>query len=339
MAVDTLVPFSVVFATVNGKILLIVVPGGRIPCVSGMTVLASRWELCCTMVWVIRPIVIGSMASETSRRRVVVISIGVALIATGACVCAGERPVRIVYRKRSRRPVGCGGVAGRTVVGQVQRHVVGITAGVVIRLVATIAGIGRGGVVPVVAGIAVTGNRNMCTGKRINSIVVERRGRPGIYTVTGLASCGETGSGVVRVIGRIVIGSMASETSRRRVVVISIGVALIATGACVCAGERPVRIVYRKRSRRPVGCGGVAGRTVVGQVQRHVVGITAGVVIRLVATIAGIGRGGVVPVVAGIAVTGNRNMCTGKRINSVVVKSGGRPGCFAVAGGAIRWEL
>ena len=82
--------------------------------------------------------------------------------------------------------------------------------------------------------------------------------------MAGLAGGRETGSGVVRVISRVVVSGMATDAGCRRVVVISIGVALIATGACMCAGQGPVRIVHCKSSGRPVRRGRVAGCAVMG---------------------------------------------------------------------------
>jgi len=47
----------------------------------------------------------------------------------------------------------------------------------------------------------------------------------------------------------------------------------------------------------------------------------------------------VVPLVTSITIVRNGHVCTGKGINGIVVKCGRRPSRFAVAGGAIRWEL
>ena len=52
---------------------------------------------------------------------------------------------------------------------------VGIGAGVEIRQVATVTGIGCSGIISVVAGVAVSSNGNMPARKRINGIVVKGR--------------------------------------------------------------------------------------------------------------------------------------------------------------------
>ena len=117
MALHAVVPCAFMRPAVDREILLVVVPGRRIPGICCMAVLTGRRKLCCTVVRVIGPIIIGSMASETSCRRVVVIAVGVAFVATGACMCAGQGPVRIVHCKSSRRPVWRGRVAGCAVMG------------------------------------------------------------------------------------------------------------------------------------------------------------------------------------------------------------------------------
>lgn len=61
--------------------------------------------------------------------------------------------------------------------------------------------------------------------------------------------------------------------------------------------------------------------------------------IRRMAARASVGRIGVIPLVTSIAVVRNSHVRPGKGINGIVVKCGRRPSRFAVAGGAIGWEL
>ena len=83
----------------------------------------------------------------------------------------------------------------------------------------------------------------------------------------------------------------------------------------------------------------MAHGTVRRQDQRCVIGVQTGIVIRGVATFAGIGRIVVVPMVAGVAIVGNGNMRASKWVNRVMVKGRGHPSCFGMAEGAIRREL
>ena len=95
----------------------------------------------------------------------------------------------------------------------------------------------------------------------------------------------------------------------------------------------------RERCRFPARRCGVAHRAIRREIECYVVGVGGLTEIGRMASVAGIGRVGVVAVVAGVAVAGNRNVRACERINGIVIKSRGRPGCFGMAGGAIRWEL
>ncbi len=53
----------------------------------------------------------------------------------------------------------------------------------------------------------------------------------------------------------------------------------------------------------------------------------------------GVGRIREISVVTGIAIVLNGNVRAGKRIDHIVIKIGGHPGCFAVAGRTFGWEL
>ena len=143
---------------------------------------------------------------------------------------------------------------------------VGVRAGIVIRHVAAVAGVRRIGVIAVMTGIAIVGNGNVASRKRIHGTMIKSSGRPGIYTVTSLASGRKTRSGVIRISRRIVVGRVTPEAGGRRVVVIAVRVAFVATGAGMRARERPVRIVHREGGGRPVRRGGVARRAVGRQV-------------------------------------------------------------------------
>ena len=68
-------------------------------------------------------------------------------------------------------------------------------------------------------------------------------------------------------------------------------------------------------------------------------GVVRLVIIAGMAPVTGIGGVGVIAVVAGIAIICDGNVGAPDRIDGIVVESGGNPGCFGMAGCAIRREL
>ena len=75
MAIHALIPFIFMLSAVNREILLIVIPGRRLPGSGRVAIRASRWKLCRRVVWIVRSIVISLVTADTSFRRVVVISV------------------------------------------------------------------------------------------------------------------------------------------------------------------------------------------------------------------------------------------------------------------------
>ncbi len=147
-------------------------------------------------------------------------------------------------------------------------------------------------------------------------------------------------SGVVRIGRGCIIRCVTTVTCVRRVRVVP-----VVTGRTIAGNSRVrtlqhvVVVVDRERSRIPARISRVAHRAIRRDVQRDVVGICCLVKISSVATRASIRRIGVVPVVAGITVICNGNMCASERINGVVVKGRRRPGRFIVAKNTIGREL
>mgnify|MGYP007060900883 FL=1 len=142
----------------------------------------------------------------------------------------------------------------------------------------------------------------------------------------------ELRSGVVGVSRLGIIRRMATVAGVGRAVVIAVvaGSTVIGNG-CMSAVQRIIVAVNRERSRLPTRCGRMAHRTISREAERYVVRVGGLVEIRRVATITGVWRIGEIAVVTGVAVVGNGNMGSCKRINGVVIKSRGRPGCFRVA--------
>ena len=95
---------------------------------------------------------------------------------------------------------------------------------------------------------------------------------------------------MVGVGGLIVIGQVASHTSVRRSIVISImTLRTVAGNGHMRPGQHVIVAVDGEGSRRPVGIGGMTGHAVCRNVDGRVIWIQRSIVIRHVATLAGIG--------------------------------------------------
>lgn len=79
--------------------------------------------------------------------------------------------------------------------------------------------------------------------------------------------------------------------------------------------------------------------TIHRELQRLVIGVCGAIIIRSMATGTGIGRVDIIPLVTGITVHRNIGVCSVQRIKTVMVKGGGSPGRFCVAGSTIGREL
>ena len=170
--------------------------------------------------------------------------------------------------------------------------------------------------------------------------MVERRWCPGRFAVTGSAIGRELCRSVVWIGGGGIIGCVATVASVRCVVVIAVvASSTVAGNGRMCPVKRIEIVVYRECSGLPTRGSGVAGGTVSRQAQCAVVGVGAGIVIRCVAPRAGIGRIGIIAVVASVAVVCNGYVGSSKRIHCIVIKRRRRPGRFSVAGSAIRREM
>ena len=124
-----------------------------------------------------------------------------------------------------------------------------------------------------------------------------------------------------------------------------VGIVSVVTGStvvgngCVGSVQGVIIAVNRESCGFPARRCGVAHRAIRREIECYVVGVGRLTKIGRMASVAGIGRVGVIAVVTGVAVAGNRNVRACEWINGIVVKSRGRPGCFGMAGGAIRWKL
>ena len=83
----------------------------------------------------------------------------------------------------------------------------------------------------------------------------------------------------------------------------------------------------------------MAGGTIRWELSSCVVRCRGCRIIGVVATVAGIGCIRVVAVVTSIAIVGDRYVRAYEWVNGIVIENRRRPGCFAVASGAIRGEL
>lgn len=131
--------------------------------------------------------------------------------------------------------------------------------------------------------------------------MVECRRSPGSGGMAGLAVGTELVCGMGRIVCIVVIGQVAADAGSRDGIVVNSVMALLAGGGDMRTGERPVGIMDSESGRFPSRVGGMAilaGRRYVCSLVRRV---RTGVIICLVAAHTGIGRGGIVPVVALVA--------------------------------------
>ncbi len=97
--------------------------------------------------------------------------------------------------------------------------------------------------------------------------------------------------------------------------------------------------MYGERCRLPTRRCGVAHGAIHRQIKRGMAGIEGLVVVKRMTGLAGIGRVGIIAVVAGITIIGDGLVRPSERVYRIVVKSGGYPGCFRVAGSTVQREL
>ena len=227
VAVHASIPLALVLARINRKILRIVVESGRRP---GSFRVASRTilrKLERHVVRVGRRVEIVGVAAETGARRIRVIPVVASCAIIGnRSVSAVQRVKIIVQRESSRRPIGQGRVAHRTIVRQVQRDVIWIHTALKIRRVATAADVRRGQIIPPnVASNAVIRHRQMRPGERVNCVVVKSRRRPNHLRVASFTFHRNLVGSVIRVVCGSKISRVTAVAGVRRVQIISPGVA------------------------------------------------------------------------------------------------------------------
>ena len=278
MAVETLAPFPLVSAAVDGEMLSIVVKSGGNPAAFSVATGTVRRELGREVIRVVGIVVIAAMAGIAGIGGIIVVA-----VVTGRTVVGNRsmRPVQsvviVVHRKARWCPARLRAVAHSAVIRNVQRNVVGISALIVVSIMATCAGIGSIGVISAqMAGRAIICHRQVSPREGEESPVVEGGRGPGVLRMAGGAVRRELMCSMVRIGGRVVIGSVAPATGIGRVVVVAVmaGRAIIGNG-CVGAIQYIVIVVYVKTGGCPTGSCGVARRAISGQSQVAVVRIDA----------------------------------------------------------------
>ena len=227
MAFRASIPNALVRPRINRKILPVVVESGRRPGGFTMTSKAVGGKLERHVVRVGRRVEIVGVAAETGARRIRVIPVVASCAIIGnRSVSAVQRVKIIVQRESSRRPIGQGRVAHRTIVRQVQRDVIWIHTALKIRRVATAADVRRGQIIPPnVASNAVIRHRQMRPGERVNCVVVKSRRRPNHLRVASFTFHRKLVGSVIRVVCGSKISRVTAVAGVRRVQIISPGVA------------------------------------------------------------------------------------------------------------------
>lgn len=108
MTICALVPFIVVFSTVNREIHVIVVKGGGLPGILAVAQGTIRGEPGRSVVWIIHRVVVTGMASIAGIGGIVVITSGMTsgTIVGNGIVSPHKRPIVIMNGESSRRPIG-----------------------------------------------------------------------------------------------------------------------------------------------------------------------------------------------------------------------------------------
>ena len=306
MAFNALDPFTLMLATVNWEILVIVIPSGRHPGCLGVAILTSRRELCRRVIGVVSVVVIVCVATKAGVGSIVVI----AVVAKHTVVLNGsmrpvQRPVTVVNRECGRGPVGVGSVAHIAIRGQPQRYVIRVSCLVVIDHVTSLACIGGVVVVPVVTGITIVGNDEVRSSQRVEIIVVKSGRHPSGFSVAFLAISRELVGEVIRIVRLVVVVCVAAVTSVRRIVVVPIVTdGTIVLNGSMGAAQHIVIVVNGEGSRVPIRYCGMAHVAICRYSQCHVIGVGGLVVIGDVAALAGVRRVVVIAVVANRTIVG-----------------------------------
>lgn len=209
------------FPTVYGEVHPIVIKSGGNPSVGRVAILACIGELIRYMVWVGRRIVIRLMAAHTGVWCIVVVALmaGSAIVRNGR-VCPRQGIVVIVNGEGSRCPSRIGCVAGRTIVRNGQRHMVGVGTLVVMHLVTS--DTSGGNIVVIASDVAFAARHSRVRArKRPHRSVIKCRRNPGILCVTLGAIGWELIRQVIRIGGCIIILLMATNAGGWRIGVIA----------------------------------------------------------------------------------------------------------------------
>ncbi len=161
-----------------------------------------------------------------------------------------------------------------TVHWQVERRVARVGCLSIVCGMTGFAGIGRVGIVAVMAGIAIIGDGLVCPCKRINDIMVESGWCPGRLGVAGSTIGWELRSLVIGVGGGIIFCRMTPGAGIGRVVVIPIMAGSTILGNTrMCPIQGMIILVNGEGCRRPARVGGVTHGTIHRQIKRCMAGI------------------------------------------------------------------
>lgn len=197
---------------------------------------------------------------------------------------AGQRETRATVIEGRRAPAS-GIVALLAAVGELICRMAGTISAVVIRLVTRPAS--RRCAVELTVNVAsITGGADVRAGQReIGQVVIKGCRLPRRSRVTCVARMRELAGHVIRILYVFIITLVAGVALRRRVIILSVGMALSACHRDMGAGERELRQVVVKRRRSPCD-GRMALRACMTVVPRDVVRIGYRLIVRLMAAVA-----------------------------------------------------
>jgi hypothetical protein len=286
MAVGTCSPLIQMFPGVNGEPLLVVVEGGRRPCILVVALDTIGGELGCGMGRIVGLVKVILVTIVACSRRIVVgtVMAGNAVVGNSQ-MCSGDYPILVVYREKCGFPAGVCGMAQGTGIWNIDQRVVGICWLVILRGMTVFTN--RGGTRETVSmtfdafsGVMGTGQGETCI------VMIKQSGLPALIgCVTKGTILWKTISSMIWIGSSHIIRVMTIHTGSRQGDKIPGCVAFYTGSGEMCTGQREDRCVVIKG---PARGGGMTSGAVSGNVIGRVIGIWS---VGKIAAVTGIANG------------------------------------------------
>ena len=165
------------------------------------------------MIWIVCLVVIIQMTTNTGIGGGIVITVMANNALVGYCHMGSCQDIIIIMDwESSRGPVRICCMTGCTCSRDTDSAMIRIGRLVIICLMTSNACIGGIDIITLVTRKAIAGNGGMCTGQRVNIVMIECRGTPCALRMTGFTGSRELRRNVIRVCRLIVLSGMAAKT-------------------------------------------------------------------------------------------------------------------------------